>query len=59
MKDERDRETDAARAAKRRAEEARAAWESANLPPALAALRALQRMAATTQELSVVVGPGI
>ena len=42
--------------AKRRAEEARAAWESANLPPDLAALRALQRLAATTQTVTVVVG---
>lgn len=47
----------AAAEAKRRADEARAAWESANLPPDLAALRALQRMAATTQTVTVVVGP--
>ena len=40
--------------AKRRADEARAAWESANLPPDLAALRALQRLAATTQTVTVV-----
>lgn len=50
-------------AAKRRAEaaaaaaEARAAWEAANLPPALAALREAQRQAAQTQEVVVVVGP--
>ncbi len=42
--------------AKRRAEEARAAWESANLPPDLAAIRAMQRLAATTQTVTVVVG---
>ena len=47
----------AAAEAKRRADEARAAWESANLPPDLAALRALQRLAATTQTVTVVVGP--
>lgn len=44
----------AAAEAKRRADEARAAWESANLPPDLAALRALQRLAATTQTVTVV-----
>lgn len=44
----------AAAEAKRRAEEARAAWESANLPPDLAAIRALQRLAATTQTVTVV-----
>ena len=44
-------------AAKRRADEARAAWESANLPPDLAALRAAQRIAASTQTVTVVVGP--
>lgn len=44
----------AAAEAKRRADEARAAWESANLPPYLAALRALQRLAATTQTVTVV-----
>jgi len=43
--------------AKRRADEARAAWESANLPPDLAALRAAQRIAASTQTVTVVVGP--
>ena len=43
--------------AKRRADEARAAWESAHLPPDLAALRAAQRIAATTQTVTVVVGP--
>lgn len=43
--------------AKRRAEEARRAWESANLPSDLAALRALQRMAAETNEVTVIVTP--
>ena len=43
--------------AKRRADEARAAWESANLPPDLAALRAAQRLASTTQDITVIVGP--
>ena len=47
----------AAAEAKRRADEARAAWESAHLPPDLAALRAAQRIAATTQTVTVVVGP--
>lgn len=47
----------AAAEAKRRADEARAAWESANLPSDLAALRALQRMAAETNEVTVIVGP--
>ena len=47
----------AAAEAKRRAEEARAAWESANLPADLAALRALQRAAATTQTVTVVTWP--
>ena len=47
----------AAAEAKRRAEEARRAWESANLPADLAALRALQRMAAETNEVTVIVGP--
>ena len=47
----------AAAEAKRRADEARAAWESANLPPELAALRAAQRSAASTQTVTVVVGP--
>ena len=47
----------AAAEAKRRADEARAAWEAANLPPDLAALRALQRLAATTQTVTVVTGP--
>ena len=47
----------AAAEAKRRADEARAAWESANLPPDLAALRAAQRIAASTQTVTVVVGP--
>ena len=47
----------AAAEAQRRADEARAAWESANLPPDLAALRAAQRIAASTQTVTVVVGP--
>ncbi len=47
----------AAAEAQRRAEEARAAWESANLPEDLAALRALQRAASSTQTVTVVVGP--
>ncbi len=47
----------AAAEAKRRADEARAAWESANFPPDLAALRAAQRIAASTQTVTVVVGP--
>ena len=47
----------AAAEAKRRAEEARAAWESANLPEDLAALRALQRAASSTQTVTVIVGP--
>ena len=47
----------AAAEAKRRADEARAAWESANLPPDLAALRAAQRLASSTQEVTVIVGP--
>lgn len=50
-------------AAKARAEqaqrdaEARAAWEAANLPPDLAALRAAQRAAAQTNEVTVTVTP--
>lgn len=47
----------AANEAKRRADEARAIWESANLPPDLAALRAAQRLASTTQDITVIVGP--
>ena len=47
----------AAAEAKRRADEARAAWESANLPPDLAALRALQRLAGETNEVTVITGP--
>ena len=47
----------AAAEAKRRADEARAAWESAHLPPDLAALRAAQRLASTTQDITVIVGP--
>lgn len=41
--------------AERQAAEARAAWEAANLPPALAALREAQRQAAQTQTVTVVV----
>ncbi len=48
----------AAAEAKRRADEARTAWESANLPPDLAALRAAQRIAGETNEVTVIVGPG-
>ena len=44
----------AAAEAKRRADEARAAWESTNLPADLAALRALQRAASSTQTVTVV-----
>ena len=44
----------AAAEAKRRADEARAAWEQAHLPPALAALRALQRLAGETNEVTVI-----
>ena len=44
----------AAAEAKRRAEEARAAWESANLPPDLAAIRAMQRLAGETNEVTVI-----
>lgn len=47
----------AAAEAKRRADEARAAWESANLPSDLAALRALQRLSAETNEVTVIVTP--
>ena len=47
----------AAAEAKRKAEEARRAWEQANLPPDLAALRALQRLAGETNEVTVIVGP--
>lgn len=47
----------AAAEAKRQAEEARRAWEQANLPPDLAALRALQRLAGETNEVTVIVGP--
>ena len=45
----------AAEEAKRRAEEARRAWESANLPEDLAALRALQRAASQTNEVTVII----
>lgn len=45
----------AAAEAKRRADEARAAWEAANLPPELAALRAAQRAAAETNTVTVTV----
>lgn len=47
----------AAMEAKRRADEMRAAWEAANLPPDLAALRAAQRTASATQSVTVVVHP--
>ena len=47
----------AAAEAKRQAEEARRAWEQANLPPDLAALRALQRLAGETNEVTVIVNP--
>lgn len=47
----------AAAEAKRRADEARAAWETANLPPDLAALRAAQRLASSTQEVTIIVSP--
>ena len=43
--------------ARRKAEELRAAWERANLPPDLAALREAQRQAAQTQTVTVVTGP--
>lgn len=41
--------------AARRAEEARRAWEQANLPPELAAIREAQRQAAQTSTVNVVV----
>lgn len=41
-------------AAKARAEAIRAAWEAAHLPPELAALRAAQRAAAETNEVTVI-----
>ena len=44
----------AAAEAKRQAEEARRAWEQAHLPPDLAALRALQRLAGETNEVTVI-----
>ncbi len=47
----------AAAEAAARAEAVRAAWETANLPPELAALRAAQRAAATTNEVTVIVSP--
>ena len=47
----------AAAEAKRQAEEARRAWEQASLPPDLAALRALQRLAGETNEVTVIVSP--
>lgn len=47
----------AALEAKRRADAARAAWESANLPPDLAELRAQQRLASETNEVTVIVTP--
>ena len=51
------KDPEAAAKAKRRAEDARRAWEQANLPPDLAALRAAQRLASTTQDVTVIVGP--
>ncbi len=47
----------AAAEAAARAEAVRAAWETANLPPELAALRAAQRAAATTNEVTVTITP--
>lgn len=47
----------AAAEAAARAEAVRAAWESANLPPELAALRASQRAAATTNVVTVTITP--
>ncbi len=47
----------AAAEAAARAEAVRAAWESANLPPDLAALRAAQRAAAVTNEVTVTITP--
>lgn len=47
----------AAAEAKRRADEARAAWETANLPPDLAAIRAMQRLAAETNTITIIVEP--
>lgn len=44
--------------AQRKADEARAAWEAANLPPDLAALREVQRQAAQTNEVTVTISPG-
>ncbi len=44
----------AARESAVRAEARRAAWEAANLPPELAALRAAQRAAAASNEVTVV-----
>ncbi len=44
----------AAAAAKARAEAIRAAWEAANLPPELAALRASQRAASGTNVITVI-----
>ena len=47
----------AAMEAKRRENEARAAWERANLPPELAAIREAQRQAGQTQEVTVIITP--
>ncbi len=47
----------AAAEAAARAEAVRATWESANLPPDLAALRAAQRAAAVTNEVTVTITP--
>ena len=45
----------AAEEAQRRADEIQAAWERANLPPALAAIREAQRQAAKTNEVTIIV----
>ena len=45
----------AAEEARQRMEEVRAAWERANLPPALAAIREAQRQAAKTNEVTIIV----
>ena len=48
---------EAAAKAKAAAEARQAEWERANLPPDIAALLAARRAAATTNEITVVVGP--
>ena len=45
----------AAEEARRKTDEIRAAWERANLPPALAAIREAQRQAAKTNEVTIIV----